>query len=93
MATKKYEVKLSDTLAKHFGKSKKEIEERLFKDVVLTLLSGGKIEVTEAAKLLNCNPDELLTPEEEVSLAESVAQSKQGEVVSWKALKKEAGLA
>ena len=31
MATQKYEVKLSQKLAQHFGNSKEEIEERLLK--------------------------------------------------------------
>lgn len=93
MATQRYEVKLSETLAQHFGKSKAEVEERLFEDAILTLLSNGKIDVSEAAQLLNCDPDELLTPEEEVSLTESIAQSKRGEVIPWSDLKKEAGLA
>jgi len=92
MATRKYEVKLSEKLAQHFGNSKEEIEDRLFEDTILTLLFHSKIVVLEAAKLLNCDPDDLLTPEEETSLAESVAQSKRGKVVSWGDLKKEAGL-
>lgn len=93
MTIQKYEVKLSQKFAKHFGNSKEEIETRLFEDAVLTLLSNDKITVTEAAEALNCDPDELLTPAEEASLAESAAQSERGEVVSWQSIKKEAELA
>lgn len=87
MATQKYEVKLSKKLAQHFGNSKEEVEERLFEDAILTLLSNGKIDVFEAAELLDCDPDELLTPEEEAGLAESIEQSKRGETISLEQLK------
>jgi len=92
MATQKYEVKLSEDLARHFGNSKEEVEASLFEDAILSLLSTGKIDVDEAAKLLHCDPDQLLTPEEEARLRLSEEQSKRGEVVSLDQLRKDAGL-
>lgn len=92
MATRKYEVELSDTLAQYFGNSKEEIEERLFEDAILTLLSNGKINVAEAAELLNCDPDELLTPEEEANLSISIEQSQRGETITLDQLKEKHSL-
>jgi len=88
LATKKYQIELSDEIARHFGASKREVEEQIYEDAILQLLSLGKIDVFKAAELLDCDPDDLLTPEQEAIVAKGAEQVARGEVVSLDEMKK-----
>jgi len=87
MATKKYQIELSDKLARRLGSSKHEVESRLKEDVILSMLSAGEIDVHEAAELLHCDPDDLLTPEQEAGLIESTKEFARGETSDWEDVK------
>lgn len=82
-----YKIELSKKLANLLGSSKQEVESRLQEDVILSLLSSGKIDVHEAAELLNCDPDDLLTPEQEAGLIEGTKEFKRGEYSDWEEIK------
>jgi len=87
--TKEYKVRLSDDLAKHLGATPEEIENQIYEEVILNLLSCGKIDVFEAAEKLNCDPDDLLTPEQECEVEEGFRQIENGEFMTLDELENE----
>lgn len=87
MAT--YKVELPDKLARLIGTSKKEIESRLQEEAILSLLSNGKIDVSEAAQLLHCDPDDLLTPEQEAEVMRGTKEFAHGEYADWNDVKQQ----
>ena len=84
-----YNVELPDKLARLIGKSKEEVEARLVQDVILSLLAQGDLDVQEAAQLLNCEPDDLLTPEHETQLAKGAQDFARGEHADWDDVKQQ----
>lgn len=89
MAIQKYKLALPDKFANLFGSSKQEVEQGLYKNTILFLLSRSKITVHEAADALNCDPDDLLTPEQEQAVAKGLTEIKRGEYVTLEDLEHE----
>lgn len=89
VAIHKYNLALPDKFANLFGASKQEVEQGLFTNTILSLLSRGKIDVYEAADALNCDPDDLLAPEQEKAVAKGLAEIKRGEFVTLEDLEHE----
>ena len=81
-------LQVPESLLKHWGSTPQEAQEHILENEILDLVSQGKISVQEAATILDCDPEELLTPDEEAGLIEGVKQFERGEYSNWEDVKK-----